>query len=193
MDTVSAGFAENVITGLLGRNGAGRITMMQLLAGHLVPTSGRIEVFGAKPYDNESVLAQLWLVKENQKYRSISGSSTRCRRPRCYFRIGMQRTRIRCSTTSIFPRSGGSRSSPGACWRDRSRRDVLVVHPRDDPSNPQRGVFSTRFPDGPNPIGLHQVRILSIEDNRVCVRDFEALNGTPIVDVKPVLEPRGRR
>ncbi len=78
-------------------------------------------------------------------------------------------------------------------WLDRARRDVLVVHPRGDPNNPPRGVFSTRSPDRPNPIGVHQVRIVAIEDTRVRVRDLEALNGTPIVDVKPVLEPRGRR
>lgn len=78
-------------------------------------------------------------------------------------------------------------------WLDRSQRDVLVVHPRGDPNNPVRGVFSTRSPDRPNPVGLHQVRIIAIEGNRVCVSDLEALDGTPIVDVKPVLEPRGQR
>jgi len=68
LDNVSVAFKENVISGLLGRNGAGKTTMMQLLAGHLVPTSGRIEVFGANPYENESVLRRMSLVKENQKY-----------------------------------------------------------------------------------------------------------------------------
>ena len=68
LHNVSATFEENVITGLLGLNGAGKTTMMQLLAGHLVPTSGNIEVFGAKPYENESVLQRMSLVKENQKY-----------------------------------------------------------------------------------------------------------------------------
>ena len=68
LHNVSATFEENVITGLLGRNGAGKTTMMQLLAGHLVPTSGNIEVFGANPYENESVLQRMSLVKENQKY-----------------------------------------------------------------------------------------------------------------------------
>jgi tRNA-Thr(GGU) m(6)t(6)A37 methyltransferase TsaA len=72
-------------------------------------------------------------------------------------------------------------------WLDRARRDVLVVHPRGDLARPETGVFSTRSPDRPNPIGLHRVAILSIDGTRVRVRDLEALNGTPIVDVKPVL------
>jgi tRNA-Thr(GGU) m(6)t(6)A37 methyltransferase TsaA len=74
-------------------------------------------------------------------------------------------------------------------WLDRARRDVLVVHPRGDPSRPETGVFSTRSPDRPNPIGLHRVTILSIDGTRVRVRNLEALDGTPIVDVKPVLDP----
>jgi len=78
-------------------------------------------------------------------------------------------------------------------WLDRARRDVLLVHPRGDPNKPVRGVFSTRSPDRPNPIGLHHVRIIAIEGTRVRVTDLEALDGTPIVDVKPVLEPRGQR
>jgi tRNA-Thr(GGU) m(6)t(6)A37 methyltransferase TsaA len=72
-------------------------------------------------------------------------------------------------------------------WLDRAERDVLRVHPRDDLNNPQRGVFSTRSADRPNPIGLHAVEILSIDGGRVQVRNLEALNGTPILDVKPVL------
>ena len=59
-------------------------------------------------------------------------------------------------------------------WLDRARRDVLRVHPRDDRANPMQGVFNTRSPDRPNPIGLHPV----------------AIDGTPIVDVKPVLRRR---
>lgn len=74
-------------------------------------------------------------------------------------------------------------------WLDRARRDVLVVHPRGDQTRPQQGVFSTRSPDRPNPIGLHRVEIVSIEGTRMRVRNLEALDGTPIVDVKPVLEP----
>jgi tRNA-Thr(GGU) m(6)t(6)A37 methyltransferase TsaA len=72
-------------------------------------------------------------------------------------------------------------------WLDRARRDVLRVHPRDDPSRAQQGVFGTRSQDRPNPIGLHPVEIVAIEGNRVLVRNLEALDGTPIVDVKPVL------
>lgn len=73
-------------------------------------------------------------------------------------------------------------------WLDRARRDVLRVHPRGDPANAEQGVFSTRSPDRPNPIGLHRVEILSVDGTRVQVRNLEALNGTPIVDVKPVLD-----
>ena len=78
-------------------------------------------------------------------------------------------------------------------WLDRARRDVLTVHPRGNPDNPLRGVFSTRSPDRPNPIGLHRVQIVSIEGTRIRVRNLEALDGTPIVDVKPVLEPKHER
>ena len=73
-------------------------------------------------------------------------------------------------------------------WLDRARRDVLVVHPRGNPANPKQGVFSTRSPDRPNPIGLHRVRILAIQGTRIQVRDLEAIDGTPIVDLKPVLD-----
>jgi tRNA-Thr(GGU) m(6)t(6)A37 methyltransferase TsaA len=72
-------------------------------------------------------------------------------------------------------------------WLHRANRDVLVVHPRDDPRNPLTGVFSTRSEDRPNPIGLHPVRILRVDGARLLVRDLEAIDGTPIVDVKPVL------
>ena len=72
-------------------------------------------------------------------------------------------------------------------WFDRASRDVLRVHPRSDPSIPMHGVFATRSPDRPNPIGLHEVEILAIEGRRVHVRPLEALDGTPILDVKPVL------
>lgn len=75
-------------------------------------------------------------------------------------------------------------------WLDRARRDVLRTHPRDETSNPEQGVFNTRSPDRPNPIGLHEVEIVSIEGPRLQVRDLEALDGTPIVDLKPVLSPR---
>jgi len=72
-------------------------------------------------------------------------------------------------------------------WLDRAHRDVLRVHPGGDPANPETGVFSTRSPDRPNPIGLHQVRVLSRAGLRVRVNNLEALDGTPIVDVKPVI------
>jgi len=75
-------------------------------------------------------------------------------------------------------------------WLDRADRSVLRVHPRDDRSNPLRGVFSTRSADRPNPIGLHRVRIVAIDGLRFRVRNLEALDGTPIVDVKPVLGGR---
>jgi tRNA-Thr(GGU) m(6)t(6)A37 methyltransferase TsaA len=78
-------------------------------------------------------------------------------------------------------------------WLDRARRDVLRVHPRGDPSNPELGVFATRSPDRPNPIGLHRVTVLEVAGTRIRVRDLEALDGTPVVDVKPVLGPVGER
>lgn len=78
-------------------------------------------------------------------------------------------------------------------WLDRADRSVLTVHPRGDRSRPPTGVFSTRSPDRPNPIGLHRVRVLEVDGLRVRVGDLEALDGTPVVDVKRVLEPPGRR
>lgn len=72
-------------------------------------------------------------------------------------------------------------------WLDRARRDILRVHPRDDVTNPEQGVFATRSADRPNPIGVHEVDVVSIDGERVRVRDLEAIDGTPIVDLKPVL------
>jgi tRNA-Thr(GGU) m(6)t(6)A37 methyltransferase TsaA len=72
-------------------------------------------------------------------------------------------------------------------WLDRARRDVLRTHPRDDLANPEVGVFSTRSPDRPNPIGLHVVEVLSRDHGRLQVRNLEALDGTPVIDLKPVL------
>jgi tRNA-Thr(GGU) m(6)t(6)A37 methyltransferase TsaA len=72
-------------------------------------------------------------------------------------------------------------------WLDRARRDILRVHPRGDESRAQQGVFSTRSPHRPNPIGLHRVEVASIEGDRVRVHGLEAVDGTPIVDLKPVL------
>ena len=72
-------------------------------------------------------------------------------------------------------------------WLHRAARDVLRVYPRGDVSRGEHGVFTTRSPDRPNPIGLHRVRVLSVDGTRLRVADLEALDGTPIVDVKPVL------
>jgi tRNA-Thr(GGU) m(6)t(6)A37 methyltransferase TsaA len=74
-------------------------------------------------------------------------------------------------------------------WLDRGDRDTLAVHPRGDRSRPLTGVFATRAPDRPNPIGLHTVHVLSVDGTRVRVRHLEALDGTPILDVKPLLGP----
>jgi tRNA-Thr(GGU) m(6)t(6)A37 methyltransferase TsaA len=72
-------------------------------------------------------------------------------------------------------------------WLDRADRAVQVVHPRSDVSRPATGVFATRSPDRPNPLGLHRVVVLRVDGLRVLVSDLEALDGTPVVDVKPVL------
>jgi tRNA-Thr(GGU) m(6)t(6)A37 methyltransferase TsaA len=74
-------------------------------------------------------------------------------------------------------------------WLDRADRDTLTVHPRDDATRPLTGVFATRSPDRPNPIGLHDVHILAVDGTRVHVRNLEALDATPILDVKPILTP----
>jgi tRNA-Thr(GGU) m(6)t(6)A37 methyltransferase TsaA len=72
-------------------------------------------------------------------------------------------------------------------WFHRARRNLLRVHPRDDPANPLQGIFNTRSADRPNPIGLHEVDVLGVEGQRVHVRPLEAIDGTPILDLKPVL------
>jgi tRNA-Thr(GGU) m(6)t(6)A37 methyltransferase TsaA len=78
-------------------------------------------------------------------------------------------------------------------WLDRADRSVLVTRPRDDPARPPTGVFATRSPDRPNPIGLHRVTIRERSGLRVRVGPLEALDGTPVVDVKPVLDPGAER
>lgn len=78
-------------------------------------------------------------------------------------------------------------------WLDRADRDTLVVHPRGDPSRPPRGVFSTRSQDRPNPIGLHTVEIVAIDGTRLHVRNLEAIDRTPVIDIKPVLGPVDQR
>lgn len=72
-------------------------------------------------------------------------------------------------------------------WLHQARRDVLRVHPRGDPANPEAGVFSTRSPHRPNPLGLHRVTVVRVDGTRLLVRALEAIDGTPVVDVKPVL------
>ena len=74
-------------------------------------------------------------------------------------------------------------------WLDRADRSVLVNHPRGDVSRPVAGVFTTRSPHRPNPLGLHQVTVAAVDGARVRVASLEAINGTPIVDIKAVLNP----
>ena len=73
-------------------------------------------------------------------------------------------------------------------WLHQGQRDVLEVRPRKDPRNPLTGVFATRSPDRPNPIGLHRVTVTRIEGARLGVRPLEVIDGTPVVDIKPVLD-----
>lgn len=77
-------------------------------------------------------------------------------------------------------------------WLHRADRTVLQVHPRDDRSRPLTGVFATRSPDRPNPIGVHRVRLLALEGERIRVGPLEAIDGTPVIDLKPVLGPKDR-
>jgi tRNA-Thr(GGU) m(6)t(6)A37 methyltransferase TsaA len=77
-------------------------------------------------------------------------------------------------------------------WLHLGRREVLSVHPRSDASRPVQGVFSTRSPDRPNPIGLHAVTIENIDEDSVTVRNLEAVDGTPVVDLKPKRGPGER-
>ncbi|HKE34125.1 MAG TPA: tRNA (N6-threonylcarbamoyladenosine(37)-N6)-methyltransferase TrmO [Candidatus Acidoferrum sp.] len=72
-------------------------------------------------------------------------------------------------------------------WLHQARRDVLKVHPRSDPSKPLTGVFATRSPDRPNPLGLHPVTVREVDKNRLRIGPIEAIDGTPVVDIKPVL------
>lgn len=96
-------------------------------------------------------------------------------------------------------RPGLDRLEPGGhllvlTWLHEAERDVLVVHPRDDPGQPLTGVFATRSADRPNPIGIHRVELLAVErDGTLVVRGLEAIDGTPVLDLKPVLpiEDRG--
>ena len=81
----------------------------------------------------------------------------------------------------------------GLSWLHQGRRDVVAVHPRGDPGRPRQGVFSTRSPDRPNPIGLHAVTIVGVGDDAIAVSNLEAIDGTPVLDVKPVLGPAHER
>jgi len=72
-------------------------------------------------------------------------------------------------------------------WLHLAQRDVLQVHPRGDLNRPLTGVFATRSPDRPNPIGLHRVSVLEVTDQKLRIAPLEAIDGTPIVDIKPVL------
>ncbi len=72
-------------------------------------------------------------------------------------------------------------------WLHQARRDVLRVHPRSEPNRALAGVFATRSPDRPNPLGLHTVRVLELAGGRLRVGPLEAIDGTPVVDIKPVL------
>jgi tRNA-Thr(GGU) m(6)t(6)A37 methyltransferase TsaA len=74
-------------------------------------------------------------------------------------------------------------------WLHQARRDVLKVHPRSDPSRPLTGVFATRSPDRPNPLGLHPVTVREVDKNRLRIGPIEAIDGTPVVDIKPVDSP----
>jgi tRNA-Thr(GGU) m(6)t(6)A37 methyltransferase TsaA len=72
-------------------------------------------------------------------------------------------------------------------WLHQGRRSVMKVHPGNDKTHPLTGVFATRSPDRPNPLGLHRVKILEIDGLRLRVGPLEAIDGTPVVDIKPVL------
>ena len=76
-------------------------------------------------------------------------------------------------------------------WLHLAERDVLQVHPRGDLNRPLTGVFATRSPDRPNPVGLHRVSVLEVAERKLRVAPLEAIDGTPIVDIKPVLSGSG--
>jgi len=73
-------------------------------------------------------------------------------------------------------------------WLHQANREVLEVHPRRDPANPLTGVFFTRSPDRPNPLGLHRVTVREISGHRLRIGPMEAIDGTPVVDIKVVLD-----
>ena len=72
-------------------------------------------------------------------------------------------------------------------WLHKANRETLRVHPRGNPATPMRGVFNTRSPSRPNPIGLHRVNLVAIEDETILVIEpLEAIDGTPVIDIKPI-------
>jgi tRNA-Thr(GGU) m(6)t(6)A37 methyltransferase TsaA len=75
-------------------------------------------------------------------------------------------------------------------WFHLADRETLKVHPRGDASNPLTGVFSTRSPDRPNPVGLHRVKVLEIAPGRLYIGPIEAIDGTPVIDIKPVVDSK---
>lgn len=77
-------------------------------------------------------------------------------------------------------------------WLHRADRGVLEVHPRDDPAAPLAGVFATRSPDRPNPLGFHRVTVREVAGPRLRIGPIEAIDGTPVVDIKPALGPSDR-
>lgn len=74
-------------------------------------------------------------------------------------------------------------------WLHQARRDTLQTHPRGDQAAPLRGVFATRSPDRPNPLGLHRVTVREVAGTRLRIGPIEAIDGTPVVDIKPTLRP----
>jgi len=72
-------------------------------------------------------------------------------------------------------------------WLHQADREILKVHPRGNPSNPLTGVFLTRSPDRPNPLGLHRVKVVEIKPGRLHIGPIEAIDGTPVIDIKPVV------
>ena len=77
-------------------------------------------------------------------------------------------------------------------WLHRATREILLVHPRNDPANPLTGVFATRSPHRPNPIGLHRITVREISGTRMRIGPIEAIDGTPVVDIKAVLDAADR-
>jgi len=95
---------------------------------------------------------------------------------------------IRASVATALEGLGVGDEIVVVTWLHRARRDVLRVHPRSDRRRPLTGVFATRSPDRPNPLGLHRVTVRRVAGHRLRVGPIEAIDGTPVVDVKPALD-----